>query len=176
VRPMSRLVLLVTVALAAAASAGCGSSRPATVRVDGRIGRFRIDVTTEAQLVASAGQPDRVEDDFAPLRKRPVGHTLYYRCGRRCETAYSIARATGRLSDFESNSPDFVTERGSHVGMRAAEAARREGKKLAPGCGTGPYIDLRLDRHHTVTLAAWGGKVREIIYLGPHSVYYEGLC
>ncbi len=160
-----------------AAITGCGASSTPIVRVDGRIGHFRIDVTTKAQVVAREGKPDRVEEDFSPPRTRPAGQTLFYRCGRGCETAYSINNATGRLSDFETSSPHFVTERGSHVGMRAQEAARRERTKAwGPGCGPGPYLHVRWDLHHQFVLTAWGGTVDHIIYLGPHSVYYDGLC
>jgi hypothetical protein len=171
------MALLVTVIGAVAAIAGCAASSTPIVRVDGRVGSFRIDVTTKAQVLALEGKPDRVEKDFFPPQTNPAGQTLYYRCGRGCETGYSINNTTGRLSDFETSSPRFVTERGSRVGMRAQEAARRERTKpWGPGCGTGPYLHVRWDMHHTFVLTAWGGKVDHIIYLGPHSVYYEGLC
>jgi hypothetical protein len=60
--------------------------------------------------------------------------------------------------------------------MRAAAAAAREGKKLEPGCGPGLYLHLRWDRGHTFVLTIWHGTVDRIVYLGPHSVYYDGLC
>ena len=174
---MKRTAFLITFVAAVAASAGCAARGTPIVRVDGRVGSFRIDVTTKAQVLASEGKPDRVEADFVPTRKKPIGQTLFYRCGRGCETAYSINNATGTLSDFETSSPRFVTERGSHVGMRAQEAARRERTKpWGPGCGPGPYLHIRWDIHHIFVLTAWGGKVDHIVYLGPHSVYYEGLC
>jgi hypothetical protein len=157
-------------------SAACGAAQDAVVSGDGHIGPLRIDVTAIEQLLAYAGKPDRVESDFSPPRKRPVGRTYFYRCGRGCETAYSINVATGRLSDFQTSSPLFVTERGSHVGTLVAEAARRERSKPVPGCGTGPYIHVRWDLHHAFVLTAWTGKIAQIIYLGPHSVYYDGLC
>jgi hypothetical protein len=175
-RLMRRLALFLAFAGAGVATAVGAASPTTVVRVDGRIGALRIDVATEAQVRAIAGKPDRVEDEFFPPAKSPVGHTLYYRCGRGCETAYSINNATGKLSDFETSSPSFMTDRGSRVGMRASEAARREGKKFVPGCGTGPYLHLRWATHHVFVLTGWGGKVRQIIYLGPHTIYYDGLC
>jgi len=60
--------------------------------------------------------------------------------------------------------------------MPAAEAARRERRKLVPGCGDGLYLHLRWDSHHAFVVTVWRGKVDEIIYLGQHSIYYDGLC
>jgi hypothetical protein len=158
-----------------AASAADSASAP-IVRADGRIGSFRIDRTSEAQLRAMAGEPNKVGKQYFPPQKTPLGRTLYYQCGRGCETAYSIRISTGRLSDYWSTSPRFVTVRGSSVGMSGAQAARREGKKLVPGCGDPLYIHLRWDAHHQFVLTVAHGKVHSVGYLGPHSVYYEGLC
>jgi hypothetical protein len=146
------------------------------VRADGRIGAFRIDVTTEAQLRARLGKPDRVEKRFFPPRKTAVGHTLLYRCGQGCQTAYSIDNSTGRLSDYWTTSHRFVTAHGSRVGMSGREAAQREGKRLVPGCGDGLYVHLRWDAGHQFVPTVWHGMVDGIAYLGPHSVYYDGLC
>jgi hypothetical protein len=175
-RSVTRTSLILAFVGLVAASPVAGAGGTQIVRADGHIGSLRIDISTEAQIRALEGKPHRIEDEFFPPRKSPVGHTLYYSCGRGCETAYSINNATGRLSDFETSSPRFLTARGSHVGMRAAAAARRERTRLVPGCGTGPYIHVRWDSHHAFVLSAWGGKVDQITYLGPHSVYYDGLC
>jgi hypothetical protein len=160
--------LVVPLALATTASSP-------VVRANGRIGPFRIDVTTERQLRASLGKPDRVLREVVPPQKT-LGRHLYYRCGRGCRTVYSFSNATGKLSDFQTTSPGFVTAHGSRVGMRGAEAARREGTRLVPGCGSGLYLHLRWDAHHTFVLTVWHGKVDGIVYLGPHSIYYDGLC
>jgi hypothetical protein len=156
-------------------AAGCGSSSPAkwTVRPDGRIGPLRIDVSTDADVRNAAGRPDKIERDFWPGIR---GHTLVYRCGRRCETSYSINDKTGKLSDYWTTSPAFTTEHGSVVGMRAARAARLEHKRPHPGCGFPLYVYLRSDPKVDFVLAIWKGKVDSIGYLGPHSVYYDGLC
>jgi hypothetical protein len=174
-RKMKRVTLALSCLAAVAATAAWAASSP-VVRVDGRIGPFRIDQTTEAQLRALAGKPNRVENVFSPLRKAPVGRTLYYRCGRACQTAYSFNNSTGKLSDFQSGSVHFVSEHGSRVGMRAAEAARREGRRLVPGCGDGLYLHLRWDIHHIFVLTVRHGRVDGFAYLGRHSVFYEGLC
>jgi hypothetical protein len=168
-----------------AASAACAvvlaahaqAARPLTiVGANGQIGSFRIDVTTEAQLRAVVGKPTRVENQFFPPKKRPVGHTLYYSCGSGCLTAYSINNATGKLSDFWTRSPHFVTKHGSRPGMAVSVVARREARQLLPGCGDGLYLHLRWDGQHVFVLTASGGRVTGITYLGPHSVYYDGLC
>jgi hypothetical protein len=95
------------------------AARP-VVRADGRIGPFRLDRTTEATLRATLGKPTRVVRVFAEAPGGPSGRTLYYRCGRGCRTAYSFNSSTGKLSDFQTSSPRFVTERGSYVVLRRA--------------------------------------------------------
>jgi hypothetical protein len=109
-KPLSTLGL---VCVAAHAVIAAGAATSPIVRADGRIGSLRIDVTSEARLRAAAGKPDRVEKQFFPPRTTVIGRTLYYRCGRGCETAYSINDSTGKLSDYWSTSPRFVTARGS---------------------------------------------------------------
>jgi hypothetical protein len=148
-----------------------GAAARPVVHADGRIGPFRIDRTTEAQLRATLGKPTRVVRVFSEAPRGPSGRTLYYRCGRGCRTAYSFNSSTGKLSDFQTSSPRFVTERGSYVGMKAAEAARRERAKIMPGCG-----DDRVIRRHALAVLVWHGKVDLLVYLGSHSIFYEGLC
>jgi hypothetical protein len=143
---------------------------------DGRIGPFRIDATSEAQIRSVLGKPLKVENDYWPGKKGVYGHTLTYRCGPKCTTEYSINIRTGRLSDFWSQSQRFVTERGTRPGMPAREARAREGKPLVPGCGFPRYIHLRFDDGHVFVLAIFHRRVDSIGYLGPHTVYYDGLC
>ena len=163
---------------AAAVASGCGGSGPTSweVHPDGRIGPLQIDVSTEAQIRHFAGKPSKVRPDFWPGKKEQFGRSLEYRCGRKCLTTYSINNATGRLSDYWTQSPHFTTERGSHVGMSAGRAARLEGRKLLPGCGFPRYLHLRWARDRVFVLAIWKGHVDSIGYLGPHTVYYDGLC
>jgi hypothetical protein len=123
-----------------------------------------------------AGQPFKIEKVFSEAKKDPVGYELYYRCSHRCVTTYAIAYSTGKLSDFQTQSPHFVSERGSHVGVSAARAAAAEHRKLAGACDEGHIIRLRLDEHHIFVLAVFAKKVSLIAYLGPHTLSYEGLC
>ena len=60
--------------------------------------------------------------------------------------------------------------------MSGRAAADREGKRLVPGCGDGTYLHLRWDFRHRFVLTVWKGRVESMVYLGPHSVYYDGLC
>jgi hypothetical protein len=161
---------------ACVATATAGAAARPIVHVDGRIGPFRIDHTTEAGLRARLGRPARVEKVVAEFPGAPSGRVLTYRCGRGCRTAYSFNAATGRLSDFYSGSPRFVTEHGSHVGMKAREASGRERAKIVPGCGDGLYIHVGREAHHIFVLTVSHGRVDGLSYLGPHSIYYEGLC
>jgi hypothetical protein len=170
---MKRALALVAVAV----TAGCGGSSTSwVVHPDGRIGGLRIDVSTDADVRHFAGKPDKVEIE----REGGIrAHSLIYRCGRKCETSYSINDKTGKLSDYWTSSPRFKTEHGSYVGMSAARAARLEHKKPHPGCGFPLYLYLRaIDKpdNRLFVLAIWKGKIDSIGYLGPHSVYYDGLC
>jgi hypothetical protein len=159
--------------LGALVAAGCGSSPVSVVHPDGRIGPLKIDVSTEPEIRKFAGEPFRTRRERWPDAK---GRTLEYRCGAGCVTSYSISAATGKLSDYWTQSPQFETEHGSHVGMSARRAARLEGRKALPGCGFPRYIHLRFAPDREFVLAIWKGRVDSIGYLGPHSVYYDGLC
>src|SRR5204862_5343029 len=100
---------------------------------------------------------------------------LHYGCGVDCDTVYSFNNDTDALSDFETQSRDFVTARGSRVGISAAKAAQLERRRVHAGCA-GDQIAIRLDAHHAYVLGVDAGRVVGITYLGPHSVYYDGLC
>jgi hypothetical protein len=161
----------------AIAVAGCSSgSRSWTVHSDGRIGPLKLDVSTESDVRDFAGKPFKIEKVFSEAKKDPVGYELYYRCGDRCVTTYAIAYSTGKLSDFDTQSPRFVSERGSRVGMSATRAAAAEHRKIVGACGEGRVIQLRSDEHHIFVLGVFAKKVSLIVYLGPHTLSCEGLC
>jgi hypothetical protein len=158
-------------------AAGCSSgSHVWTVHPDGRIGALKLDVSTESDVRDFAGKPFKVEQVYSEAKKDPVGYELYYRCGDRCLTTYAISYSTRKLSDFSTESPRFVSERGSHVGMPAARAAAAEHRKIVGACGEGHAIRLRSDEHHIFVLGVFAKKVSLIVYLGPHTLSYEGLC
>jgi hypothetical protein len=123
-----------------------------------------------------AGKPFKVAKVLKETGPEVVGHELYYRCGRDCLTVYAVSNATGKLADYNTQSPEFVTERGSRVGMPARQAAAREGQKVVGGCAEGHFIQLRNDDRHIFVLGVFEGRVPSIVYLGPHTLSYEGLC
>jgi hypothetical protein len=155
------------------AAGSAGAAGRTIVHADGRIGSFRIGVTSEAQIRSRLGRPAKVE---GPNAGSLLGRLLEYRCGSHCWTRYGISAATGKLSDFVTGSSGFMTEHGSYIGMSAALVARREGSKPVPGCGSGLYIHVRWDARYTYVLTVSQGSVDGIVVLGPHSVYYDGLC
>jgi hypothetical protein len=166
-----------TLALAAALlTAGCGGKTGLVVHADGRIGPFRLDRTTEAEVRAKLGKPDGLIGKMDPAETAPHGgRTLVYVCGRDCRSEYSFNNDTKALSDFWTQSSHWRTERGSRPGMPAKKAAEREGRKIGPGC-SGDQVQIRWDQGHSYVLIMWKGKVDSITYLGRHSTYYDGLC
>jgi hypothetical protein len=166
---------LCVVAVIATAGGGSGASSWVVHR-DGRIGPLRIDASRELDVRDFAGKPFKVGKVLSGAKKGPVGYELYYRCGRRCVTAYAISYSTGKLSDFVTESPRFVSERGSHIGMTARRAAAAEHRPIHGACGEGRAIYLRQDKHHTLALSVFANKVSMITYLGPHTLSYEELC
>jgi hypothetical protein len=167
---------LVVLTAAVALATGCAGRTVYVVHADGRIGPFRLDVTTEHDVRARLGRPDGVIRQLDPAVTAPHGgRTLVYLCGRDCRTEYSFNNDTGALSDFWTQSPRWTTARGSRPGMQAAAAAAHEAAKIHPGC-SGDQIDIRTDRTHAYVLILWKHKVDSLTYLGPRSTYYDGLC
>ena len=145
------------------------------VHPDGRIGQFRIGVTTKAQLLAKLGAPRKT----VPVTNKSgarIAVRLAYSCGAGCDTVYSFRDATGRLADFASASHAFRTEHGAHVGLTSLLAAELEGKPAVRACGSGKAIHVRRDATGDLALAVLAGKVTILVYLGPHSTYGRALC
>jgi hypothetical protein len=158
--------------LAAAVLAGAPTQ---VVHPDGRIGQFRIGVTTKAQLLTALGAPRKT----VPVRNKAgarVAVRLAYSCGAGCDTVYSFRETTGRLADFASASGAFRTEHGAHVGMQSLLAAELEGKPAVKACGNGKAIHVRRDATGDLALAVLGGRVTILAYLGPHSTYGRAFC
>jgi hypothetical protein len=158
--------------LAAAALAG---SPAQVVHVDGRVGHFRIGVTTKAQLLAVLGAPRKTVPVTNKAGMR-VAVRLAYSCGAGCDTVYSFRETTGKLADFASASHAFRTEHGAHVGMTSLLAAELEGKPAVKACGTGKAIHVRRDAKGDFALAVLGGRVTILAYLGPKSTYGKAFC
>ena len=174
---VARALKLGLCSVAALATPGYASGTNSwVVHPDGRIGPLRIDVSRESDVRHFAGKPFKVEKVFSEAKKDPVGFELHYRCGSGCVTTYAISYATGRLADFSTQSARFLSERGSHVGMAARRAASAEHRPIVGACGEGHAIQLRSDDQHMFVLAVFSGKVSLIVYQGPHTLSYEGLC
>jgi hypothetical protein len=87
---------------------------------------------------------------------------------------YSFSNKTGRLSDFASASRAFRTERRAGVGMTSAQASKLEGNPVVPtGCVSGKVIHVRWDETHQFGLEVLRGRVTILVYIGPHTTYYE---
>jgi hypothetical protein len=146
------------------------------IHPDGRVGQFRIDVTTKAQVVAALGKPRTTMPALTEPTGKRIGVRLGYSCGPSCDTVYSFSDKTGTLSDFATASRAFRTERGSRVGMSAAQAARLERKPLVPGCSSAKVLHVRWDNAVQFVVSTLRGRVSILAYLGPHSTYYEAFC
>ena len=152
--------------LAAVAVLGTGGP-PQVVHPDGRIGRFRLDVTTKAQLVGVLGKPARsIVAVTEPTGKR-IGERLVYACRPGCDTFYSFSDTTGALSDFVTDSPAVRTERGSHVGLSATRASQLEHKPLVPSCSSPKVIHVRWDSTHAFVVSTLHDRVSSISFFGP---------
>jgi hypothetical protein len=75
-------VLLTVLVAVAGSSPGSWVAHP-----DGRIGPFRIDATSEAQIRVLLGNPLEVEKNFWPGKRGVYGRTLTYRCGAQAHDA-----------------------------------------------------------------------------------------
>jgi hypothetical protein len=162
------------VPLLAAAAVAAGSSTQ-VVHPDGRVGQFRIGVTTKAQLLSALGAPRKT----VPVTNKSgarVALRLAYSCGTGCDTVYSFREPAGRLNDFASASHAFRTEHGAHVGMTSLLAAELEGKPAVKACGQGKAIHVRRDATHDFALAVLAGRVTILAYLGPRSTYGKAFC
>ena len=114
-----------------------------------RVGDLKIDVSTEADVRAFAGTPDRV-DDGAPY---PWIRRLGYHCRARydCRTEYEINRGNDTLFGFVTNSRRFRTRRGTRVGDTRRRAERKERRKADHKiCGDGTRSLVRERNYHTL--------------------------
>ena len=156
--------------------AALAGGQPQVVHADGRIGQFRIDVTTKAELVAALGKPRMTTVAKSMTSRKRVGLRLVYSCGASCDTVYAFNDKTGKLSDFASTSRSFRTEHGAGAGMTAARAAKLERKPIVPGCSPGKAIRVRWDENHQLVLAVVERRVTLVAYIGPHTTYDDPFC
>jgi hypothetical protein len=146
------------------------ATRPPMISTDGRVGPLRLGVSTEADVLRFAGKPQRVERTETPGAGH-TGHLLEYRCEKAdCKDTYSIG-LDGVMHDFQTLSTRFRTKHGSRVGMPTSEVERLEGRRFRLGC-SGPTLRLG----NGLELVAWKQRVAYILFLGRHTLYYDGDC
>lgn len=137
-RPLSGLLVplltAVVFGLAAAPSGASAAPRGGDGVVSAsKVGPLRIDSSTEADVLAFAGQPDeRVIDTTANGSNAVLGY--FCRSRRRCQTYYEVDLATSKLSHFRTASRRYRTPRGTRVGMRRRAAERRERRRAREDC------------------------------------------
>jgi hypothetical protein len=124
----------------------------------GRVGPLQLGVSTEAEVRAEAGAPDRTGRGTFGVTGYPDFQALGYDCadqaaadrismhpqpnttGPYCRTVFYMNANTGTLAGFETTSNRYETENGVAVGTSSVDAGQREGQ--APGIGC--FVGIRL--------------------------------
>lgn len=137
---------------------------PSAIVSSGQIGRFRIGETTAAEIEAALGPPDQklvVRNTYLP--GNPVSGVMFVYDGGR--TRYGVNAQSGRLAQFSTDSPDFVTSAGTRVGMTTAEAEKREGQ-VAPAGGCIPGTISRQVAGGELDIVTSSGRVSSLDFYG----------
>lgn len=111
-----------------------------------RVGDLKMDVSTEADVRAFAGDPDIVDDDSSYAWIRRLGY--HCREDNDCQTFYEINIDADTLFGFATDSKRFRTRRGTRVGhtrKRAERNERRKGDYRLCGEGSGSIVRERDD-------------------------------
>jgi hypothetical protein len=174
----SRLTML-AISLLVLAS-GCGDGHApgggGVITLSGAIGAVKLDVSTEADVIAQLGAPEATADDNFHFPGAAEYKALGYGCtktqarnavelgygrstGPYCRTIYYINLARGVLGSFWTTSHAFHTARGTHPGVATGEAVRNERRPAANGC----YIGLtETSRRLTLVLDVAGNSERPL--------------
>jgi hypothetical protein len=127
-----------------------------------RVGDLRMDVSTEADVRAFAGEPDLVEVSGSADWILRLG----YHCRKRdiCRTDYEIQREADTLFGFATDSKRFRTRRGTRVGHTRKRAERNERRKADHNlCGGGTRTILRERDDHYMYILFDRRRVSSII-------------
>jgi hypothetical protein len=132
-----------------------------------RVGDLKMDVSTEADVRAFAGEPDLVEDDPSYKFLKRLG----YHCREPdeydwvdCRTNYELVRDSDTLSGFYTVSKRFRTRRGTRVGHTRKRAERNERRKADHNlCGGGTRTILRERDGHFLYILFDRRRVFEIV-------------
>ena len=153
---MRLVVLVAAAAVAVAAPASVQAAHGASgVVAQWKIAGLKIGVATEADVIETAGEPDRIlndDNDYTGARGVVLGH----HCSGRftCQTAYGIDRAQDRLVNFSTRSKRFRTPAGTRVGHSRRRAKRQEGRRPRGGCNGWSITKRRGDRFLSVVVNA----------------------
>jgi hypothetical protein len=141
------------------------------VTLKGRVGRLQLDSSTQADVIAFAGQPDaaatgsfitgspRYANFFAMgyfcqgserVSTSPVGNSDY------CSTVFYINRKTKRLTAFYTSSRRYSID-GAFPGMSSGQAQRRIQQIPISGCQQGFGLGSRTT-HASLLAAVVGGR------------------
>jgi hypothetical protein len=155
----------IVVALVASLSASCllsaaalaapqgGSGR---ITLAGHIGSLLFDSSTEADVVAFAGQPTATATrNFGAIPRDPDAHEMGYVCREHfsrglmyidkfdyCRTVFYINTWTQQLDAFYSSSSQY-SFRSASPGMSTLTAERHIGRRARGGCLTGFSLGWR---------------------------------
>jgi hypothetical protein len=162
IRLLCAATLAAVFALPAVASAHHGGS--GTVGPT-RVGDLKMDVSTQADVRAFAGEPDLVEPSPANERITQLG----YHCDERdvCRTTYEVWTESDALAGFATVSKQFRTRRGTRVGHTRKRAERNERRKADHNvCGGGTRAILRERDDHYMYILFDRRRVFEIVVEG----------
>jgi hypothetical protein len=130
------------------------------VTTAGRVGTLQLAQSTEADVRATLGAPEKTARASFEAGALPAYDALGYECTSRsgpatiplvvqpavsgpyCDTVYFINTMTKTLAAFETTSSQYATARGTTVGMTPVEAAQREGKQIVVHGCAGTFIRL----------------------------------
>jgi hypothetical protein len=160
---LTRLLFAVTLVLVFASPAA-GKAHHGGSGIVGatRVGDLRMDVSTEADVRAFAGNPNIIDDDL--LMDRGIVR-LGYNCRKRdeCQTDYQIDRHTDTLFGFATDSKRFRTRHGTRVGDTRKRAERRERRKAFGLCGGGTRAIDRVQGDHYLWILFDRRRVFELV-------------
>ena len=132
-----------------------------------RVGDLKMDLSTEADVRAFAGEPDLVEVSGSSERIMRLG----YHCREPdeydwvdCRINYEVYRESGTLLGFYTVSKRFRTRRGTRVGHTRKRAERNERRKADHNlCGGGTRTILRERDDHYMYILFDRRRVFEIV-------------
>lgn len=135
----------------------------------GGVGPLRFGLSTESEVLAFAGRPDRVLNDENPYNGHSNVNYGYF-CRKRCRTYYAINREDDILSNFSTSAKRFHTVAGSRVGMRRRVAIRKENRPvLPPRCF--PTHMARTNDHAELHIVL---NARKVTYLSVRTDFGDG--